>query len=114
MDWPLVRRCTLRYSLLYGGVTVAAAVAAAAVLPPGGGIALVLVVGAGFVILLFVFGGSGDVRMGTAMTNAQALGLRTGIVDAADDQREPIGSDLMLLFYALGLIGLGVAAMVVL
>lgn len=114
MDWPLIARLALRYSLLYGGLTVAAPVGLAAVTPAGGGIALVLVVGLGFVLLLFVMGGTGDVRMGTAMTNAQAGGLRTGIVDATDDRRQPIGSDLKLLFYALGLVGLGVATMVLL
>lgn len=114
MDWPLIRRCTLRYSLLYAGLTVAAAVGLAALAPVGGGLVLVAVVGLGFALLLFVFGGTGEVRMGTAMTNAQAGGLRTGIVDAADDQRTPLASDLKILFYALGLVGLGVAAMLAL
>lgn len=107
MDWRLIGHGVLRYSLLYAGTTVATVT-----FLTRSGMALLGLVLLGFVLLLFVAGGTGQVRMGTAMTNAQAGGLRTGITDPLSNQATAMEADLKVLFYALGLVGCAFVALV--
>lgn len=106
MDWGLIRRGLVRYSLLYAGVTVVPIAIA------GIDILLLGAVLLGLVVLLFVAGGTGQVRMSTSIANAQAGGLRTAITDPLDHLAAPLEMDLKLLFYGLGLLGWAVGALV--
>lgn len=107
MDWPLVRRGLFVYSLLAGGVTVGVVVAVL-----GTGFGPVVTVAIGLVALLYVAGGSGDVRMGTIATNASAGGLDTGVVDDAEGMSTSVPADVKVAFYAVGLLVLSVAVVV--
>lgn len=100
LDWELVAHGSLKYTLLYAGATVACI----ALITRSETLVLSLVL-VGLVLLLFVAGGSGHVRMGTNAANAQAAGLRTSISDPFENRFKPLDSDLKILFYAIGLIG---------
>ncbi len=104
MDWNLLARGVFGYALVGGGGSVAAVT----VLTEG--IMPLFVTGlVGMALLLFVGGGSTNVRMGTVGANAEAGGLRSGIVDPADNQRTSIGSDLKLFFVGGGLVAVSIA-----
>ena len=99
MNWSLIARCGLRYTLVCAGLTVAAVFALTR-----SPLVLIGLFGLGLAVLVFTLGGSGTVRMGTAMTNAQSMGLQSTIVDPADTQPTQLGSDIKLLFYGVGLV----------
>lgn len=113
MDWPLIRRATLRYTVLSAGLTVAGALAVSAVTPVADSVALAPVIGLGFVVLLYLFGGSNDVQRGTAITTV-ARGIGNRSLDEPDDQIQSDPRDVKLLFFAVGLIALGLTAILVL
>ena len=109
VDWQLITRAGTRYTVVYAGVT------AAVVAVTGQAMLLLGLILLGLLLLLFVAGGAGSVRMGTAMANAQALGI-TGLTTDPTENEEfatTIDADLKLLFYAVGLIVFGFAGMVV-
>jgi hypothetical protein len=110
VDWRLIGRAGARYTVAYAGAT------AALVAVTGVELLLLGLVLLGLVLLLFVAGGAGSVRMGTAMANAQALGIDGLTTDPAenDEFAEAIDADLKILFYAVGLVVFGFAGMVVL
>ncbi|WP_458206936.1 hypothetical protein [Haladaptatus sp. NG-SE-30] len=99
MNWDLIARCGVRYTLFYAGIVVALVF-----FVTQSELALIGVFGLGMVVLLLALGGTGTVRMSAAMTNAQALGFRTGIVDATDLQAKNLDSDIKLLFFGVGLL----------
>ncbi|EFW91882.1 hypothetical protein ZOD2009_10405 [Haladaptatus paucihalophilus DX253] len=107
MNWSLIARCSLRYSLVYAGLTVGAVFALTK-----SELALLTLFGLGLAVLLFALGGTGTVRMGTAMANADSMGLESTIVDPADLQATQLQSDVKVLFYGIGLLVCGMAALV--
>lgn len=109
VDWRLIKRAGARYTVVYAGAT------AAVVAVTGVELLLLGLVLLGLLLLLFVAGGAGSVRMGTAMANAQALGISGMTTDPAenDEFATTIDADLKLLFYAVGLIVFGFVGMVV-
>ncbi|MXR42502.1 hypothetical protein GRX01_14290 [Halobaculum sp. WSA2] len=98
MDWALLRRGLLRYSLLAAGGTVAVLVALA------GTAAAVVTFIAGLATLLWAAGGGGNVRTTTAISNADSMGVAGSISDAADNAPESLPSDVRLFFYGIGLL----------
>ncbi|WP_276300463.1 hypothetical protein [Halorussus lipolyticus] len=101
-------RSGARYTVVYGGATgLVAALTNHTVLE-------VLVVSAGLVLLLFVAGGTGIVRMGTIKTNFGSAGLLGTTTDPVEDDAfaEAISADLKLFFYAIGLVVFGFTALV--
>jgi hypothetical protein len=108
VDWQLVGRAGARYTVAYAGAT--AGVAALI------GVELLLLglVAFGLLLLLFVAGGGGTVRMGTVMANFQAAGINGTTTDPTqnDEFHETIEADLKIFFYAVGLIVFGFAGMV--
>ena len=110
VDWQLIGRAGTRYTLVYGGAT------AALVASLGQSLLLLGLVILGFVLLLFVAGGTGTVRMGTAMANADSPGISGTTTDPTDDDAfaSAIEADVKLFFYALGLLVFGFAGMIVL
>lgn len=107
MNWSLLTRGLLFYSAVAGGGTVVAVV-----LLLGTGLGPLVTFAIGLVGVLFVACGGGDVRAGTMMTNADADGLRTGIVDPGDGMARPIGADLKIGFDAVGHLVFSVVAAV--
>ncbi|WP_227355470.1 hypothetical protein [Haladaptatus salinisoli] len=107
MNWNLVARCGARYALCYAGATVAAVSVVTR-----SGLALVSLFGLGLVAVLLALGGTGTVRMGAAMTNHQATGFRSGIVDPADSTPKRMDNDVKLLFYGVGLLSFSALALV--
>lgn len=107
VDWQLVTRLGARYTLVYAGGTVALVSAL------GESFFVLLLVGLGLLLLLFVAGGGGNVRMGTVMANTDSPGISGTVTDPAenDEFATPIDADLKLLFYAVGLVVLGFAAL---
>lgn len=98
MDWNLLARGVFGYGLAVGGGVVVAVG-----LLTDSGTALLVTGLVGMSMLLFAGGGSENVRMGTVGANAEAGGLRSGIVDPAENQREPLAMDLKLFFVGGGL-----------
>ncbi|WP_435159803.1 hypothetical protein [Haladaptatus sp. DFWS20] len=112
VDWLLIRRSTLRYSLGYALPTVALAAGIAVVVQSS--ILLFAPLVGGAILLLFVLGGTGKVRMGPIGANAESPGL-TGTVIAPNENNthsKPLTSDVKLLFYGLGLCIFGLIALV--
>ena len=107
MNWSLIARCSLRYTLVYAGLTVGAVFALTK-----SELALLALFGLGLAVLLFALGGTGTVRMGTAMANADSMGLESTIVDPADLQATQLNSDIKFLFYGVGLLVYAAAALV--
>lgn len=107
MNWSLIARCSLRYTLVYAGLTVGAVFALTE-----SELALLALFGLGLAVLLFALGGTGTVRMGTAMANADSMGLESTIVDPADLQATQLNSDIKFLFYGVGLLVYAAAALV--
>ncbi|WP_227774016.1 hypothetical protein [Haladaptatus pallidirubidus] len=107
MDWSLIGRCGVRYTLVYAGLTVALTYAVTR-----SGIVLLCLFGLGLVALLFALGGTGTVRMGTATTNADSMGIASTIVDPADMQAKRMDSDIKVLFYGIGLLVFAAVALV--
>ncbi|MCO8244480.1 MULTISPECIES: hypothetical protein [unclassified Haladaptatus] len=99
MNWSLVRRCGLRYTLVYAGLTVV--VVFALTRSP---LVLIGLFGLGLASLVFALGGTKKIRMGTAVTNAQSIGLQSTIADPADDRPTALANDIKLLFYGVGLV----------
>lgn len=99
MNWDLITRCGLRYTLLY-----AAATAVGLYVALRSKMAMLLLVGGGLILILISVGGAGTVRMGASAANAQAGGLQSGVVDAHDPQVKAMDSDIKVLFYGLGLV----------
>jgi hypothetical protein len=110
VDWQLVGRAGTRYTLLYGGGT------AALVALTGQSLFLLGLLVIGLLLLLFTAGGTGSVRMGTAMANADSPGISGTTTDPTADEAfaTAIEADLKLLFYAVGLLIFGFAGMVAL
>lgn len=108
VNWQLIGRCGVRYTIVYGGVT------AAVVAYFGSPMLLLGLVCVGLVTLLFVAGGTGQVRMGTAMANSDAMGYNSAVVDPVEDDlhAKSMESDIKLLFYAVGLLAFGFGALV--
>ncbi|WP_158057742.1 hypothetical protein [Halorussus halophilus] len=108
VNWQLIGRCGTRYTVVYGGLT------AAVVALLGSPMLLLGLVCVGLVLLLFVAGGTGEVRMGTAMANADAAGYNTAVVDPVEDdlQAKAMDGDIKLLFYGVGLVVFGFGALV--
>ncbi|ESP87578.1 hypothetical protein [Candidatus Halobonum tyrrellensis] len=99
MNWPLVRRGLLRYSLLAGGTTVGLVVYAF------GPSAAVVTFSLGLAALLWAAGGGGEVRMGTVASNAESPGVGDASVRDHDEGRAAsLPSDLALFFYGVGLV----------
>jgi hypothetical protein len=109
MDWHLIARCGARYALVYAGATVAAVSVVTR-----SDLALVSLFGLGLVTILLALGGTGTVRMGAAMTNQQAMGFRSGIVDPADLTPKQMDNDVKLLFYGVGLLSFSAVWLVLL
>ncbi|UPV99296.1 hypothetical protein M0R88_12265 [Halorussus gelatinilyticus] len=109
VDWELIARSGGRYSVAYGGGT------ALLVALTGWSMLQLLVLVFGLLLLLFVAGGTGTVRMGTAMANADSPGLSGTVTDPTEDDAfaTAIDADLKLFFYAVGLLVFDFAAMVV-
>ncbi len=99
MNWNVIGRCGVRYTVAYAGATVALVYAVTR-----SGMALLSLLGVGLVALLFALGGTGTVRMGTAMANADSMGIQSTIVDPADLQATQMDSDIKFLFYGVGLL----------
>lgn len=98
MNWSLVRRGLLRYSLLVGGGSVAVLVALA------GTAAAVVTFVLGLVTLLWVTGGGGNVRTTTAVSNADSMGVSGTVSDAADNAPTSMASDIRVFFVGVGLL----------
>ncbi|WP_435151902.1 hypothetical protein [Haladaptatus sp. DFWS20] len=107
MNWNLIGRCGVRYTLVYAGLTVALVYAAT-----GSGMAILSMFGLGLVVLLFALGGTGTVRMGTAMTNADSMGIGSTVVDPNDLHATQLDSDIKFLFYGVGLLLFAALALV--
>ncbi|WP_458185115.1 hypothetical protein [Haladaptatus sp. NG-WS-4] len=107
MDWNLIGRFGVRYSLVYAGV----AVGLVSVFTQSG-LAFLSLFGVGLVVLLLALGGTGTVRMGAAMTNAQAMGFRSAVVDPKDLQAKQMSQDVKLLFFGIGLLVFAAIALV--
>ncbi|WP_440009234.1 hypothetical protein [Halomicrococcus sp. SG-WS-1] len=112
VNWSLIRRCGLRYSLGYGSVTVAIVVAAATTVRS---LALLFSpVLIGVLLVVYSLNGSGDVRTGAAVVaNEDPTGVTGTTVDPADENQTPttLESDLKFFFYAIGLIVFGILGM---
>jgi hypothetical protein len=108
VDWTLVRRAGARYTVAYGGAT------AGLVALTGQGLFLLGVVILGLLLLLFAAGGTGTVRMGTAMANTESVGIAGTFTDPTEDEAfaTAIEADLKLVFYGVGLLVFGFAGMV--
>ncbi|WP_277553860.1 hypothetical protein [Halobaculum limi] len=98
MDWSLIRRGLLRYSLLVGGGSVAVLVAVA------GTAAAVVTFVLGLGTMLWVTGGGGNVRTTTAASNADSMGVAGTVSDAADNTPTSMASDLRVFFVGVGLL----------
>ncbi|SIQ79596.1 hypothetical protein SAMN05421858_0429 [Haladaptatus litoreus] len=107
MNWNLIGRCGVRYTLVYAGLTVALTYVITQ-----SGMVLLCLFGLGLVALLFALGGTGTVRMGTAMTNADSMGISSTIVDPADTQAKAMDGDIKVLFYGIGLLAFAAVALV--
>ena len=109
VDWELISRSGARYTVLYGGGT------AGVVALTGQSLFALLLIIAGLLLLLFVAGGMGTVRMGTIIGNDRALGIADTMTNPVenDEFAEAVAADLKLFFYAIGLVGFGFAALVV-
>ncbi|WP_266075407.1 hypothetical protein [Haladaptatus caseinilyticus] len=99
MNWNLIGRCGVRYTFAYAGLTVAIVYAVTR-----SGLVLLSTFGFGLVVLLFALGGTGTVRMGTGMTNADSIGTRSTIVDPNDLSAKRMDSDIKFIFYGVGLL----------
>lgn len=110
LDWQLVGRAGVRYTVVYAGATVGV------VSLTGAALFLLGLAVLGLVLLLFVAGGGGSVRMGTTMANAQSMGISGTTTDPSENAEfhTTIDADLKLLFYAVGLIVFGFVGMIVL
>ncbi|QZP37040.1 hypothetical protein [Halobaculum magnesiiphilum] len=98
MDWALLRRGLLRYSLVAAGGTVAVLVGVA------GTAAAVVTFAAGLTTLLWAVSGGGNVRTTTAASNADSMGVAGTVSDAADNAPESLPSDVRVFFYGIGLL----------
>ena len=98
MDWSLIARCGVRYTLVAAVTTVA--VGYLLVRTPT---TLVALFGLGLLAVVVSLGGTDTVRASTVAANDDADGLQTGIVDPSDVQAKNLDSDIKLLFYGLGL-----------
>lgn len=107
MNWNLIGRCSVRYTLVYAGSTVALVYVATR-----SGLVLISTFGLGLVVLLFALGGTGTVRMGTAMTNADSMGVGSTVVDPNDLHAKHLDSDIKVLFYGVGLLVFAAVALV--
>ncbi|MFC7136280.1 hypothetical protein [Halobaculum litoreum] len=98
MNWPLVRRGVLRYSVVAAGGVVAALVAAF-----GPSVAVGTFV-AGLVALFWATAGDGNVRTTTAASNADSMGVTGSVRDAREDTPGALDSDVRVFFFGVGLL----------
>ena len=99
MNWPLVRRGLLRYSLLAAGATVGPLVYAF------GPSAAVITFLSGLAVLVWAVGSGGEVRMGTVASNAASPGAGGASVrDHGEGRTVSLPSDVALFFYGVGLV----------
>lgn len=110
VNWQLIGRAGARYTLLYGGTT------AALLTLVGRPLLLLGLIFVGLLLLIFVAGGFGTVRMGTSAANAQAMGMQSAVTDPVKNSEfhQTIEADLKLLFYAIGLLVFGFLGMMIL
>ncbi|WP_231184618.1 hypothetical protein [Haladaptatus sp. DYF46] len=107
MNWSLIARCSLRYALVYGGLTVGAVFALT-----DSELAFIYLLGVGLIVLLIAVGGTGAIRVGTTTATADSMGLRSTIADPEDLRVTQLQSDVKVLFYGVGLLVCTIAALV--
>jgi hypothetical protein len=78
----------------------------------GSELVLIYLIGFGLVVLLVAVGGTGAIRIGTAMATADSMGLRSTIADPEDLQVTQLQSDIKILFYGVGLLICAAAALI--
>lgn len=104
--WRLTGRCFLVYTLFAGGVTnlLVYWFTQSAMMMLG----VVLV---GQLLLLFVYGGTASIRLGS-MIQVEAPGSGPSPVDSPSLLRQPIRGEVPLFFYAIGMISWGILVLV--
>lgn len=105
MNWSVVFRAVLRYSIVYAGMVV---VGTALILRSE--IALLGIVGLGFFVLMIAGKGVGAVQTSTVGTTAESAMFRSGTVAAKP--AKAIAGDEKLALFGLGLILLGFTALI--
>ncbi|MFC4448492.1 hypothetical protein [Halorussus aquaticus] len=112
MDWAFLARFLGQYTILFGGGTVGVAY----LLPnPVGPYAILATIAVGLLLIgRSALDGGGGAPMSGGSPAGSAYGLSGGSdgVFAPRESDEPLGAGL--LFYAIGLVGFGVAALVTL
>ena len=109
MDWALVGRSLLRYTLGYAGLVVLVAA-----LVTRSELGMLVVVGTGFTFLLIAAGGIGSVRAGSAAATAESAMFRSGATESRDYAAKALAVDLKLVFVGVGLILFGFLGMIAL
>ncbi|KTG10990.1 hypothetical protein AUR64_07435 [Haloprofundus marisrubri] len=106
MNWSLLLGGTVRYTLLYGGSSVAVVA-----LVTRSQIAALLLAATGGALVLFALGRNSGTNYAVVASNADSAGFAGTVMDPG---KAGFGGSMRLFFYGLGLLVFGAVALVAL